>query len=143
MIRIVLTLLCTTIIFLSSCSDESDTAYTGPWIIHYHEDFKGQHNDIAHKEWFHKHQSSDFMITAELSPNQYWSDYFEVASEFQYDYYNHLIGGTIDRTEIIEKATNSEMQSLVNEFVALTIPTDSNGYFRKCKAEYIEYTQPL
>lgn len=142
MIRIVLTLLCTTIIFLSSCSDESDTAYTGPWEIEYREFFEGTHKDSPQfKEWFYNHRSGKIYFRLILKSGTSWDAYDAEAWGFFYSDYDKLMAGDIIWVEVIEQATEQEMQVRIDEFEAFSEPKDKDGNYKICTAHYVKYIE--
>lgn len=142
MVRTLLTLLCTAPIFLLSCSDETETAYTGPWEIVYEEVFNGPHKDSPEfRKWFNKHRSGKMYFDTKLHNGNLWTQYSIAAEEFHYSDYDKLIWGNIIWVETIEQATEQEMQALVDEFKAFAEPEDKNGNYKICTAFYKKYIQ--
>lgn len=116
--------------FLSSCSssDEPEKEYTGPWAIIYEERYFKIHNESdAFKDWFTSHQ--DVFLSASLFDD--WGKWeFTYKEDYPvWDDYTTYYRGHITWQEIFEKASKEQLETLVAEFEAFTIPKTENGEY--------------
>lgn len=122
-------------LFISSCSsDEPETPYTGPWEIFYEESYVGLHNNSPEfVDWFNAH--TDCFVQAYFSnpnSNMWYDDYILL------DDYKNLCGD-ICWHEIVQKATEEEIQTKVKEFESFTIIEDYNTKSDLFQAKYQRY----
>lgn len=113
--RIIMGLLC---LFVTSCgSDEPDAPYNGPWVIVYDEEYSYMHNDSQEfVDWFNLHLN-DFVGCKFVKGNTSYQFYDYVELD---DYKNYPIG-YIEWIEIVNRATEDEIKSKVEQFESFTV----------------------
>ncbi len=135
------------VLFISSCSsdDEPESEYTGPWQIEYMEIYCGWNTqDPNFKNWFDAHlqdfEYAEFQNSSGLKRATYSK---ENGDYIEWQDYKTWYQGGIVWYEIIENATESEIQDMVAEFESFSSYKDENHKYLKDEftSQYIRLDQ--
>lgn len=123
---------------LPACSsnDEPDAPYTGPWEVYYGETFWGIHNNCKDfNEWLANHK--DCLVAAKFDyPNGNSVEYTEYVTE---EDYKEFYSGEIEWCEMVDKASEEEIKSMVDKFTSFTIENSKNRIYDRFYASYKRY----
>ncbi len=125
---------------LIACKSSEDDLieYMGPWEIVYFEDFHGTHIDSKDfEEWFNDHK--DDFVAAQFSTVDGSISVIYSASNgdwIEIDDYSRFYNGSIEWSESISKATESEIKAKVSAFETFTIMNERDQKYDKFSAYY-------
>lgn len=116
--------------------DEPEEPYTGPWEIYYGESYCGIHNNCdGFNTWLSNHK--DCLLRAKFyTPNGNSVEYTEYVTE---EDYTEFYSGEIEWSEIVDKASEEEIKSMVDRFTSFTIEDSKNRKYDRFEASYKRY----
>lgn len=132
------------IFFLSACStdDEPEPEYTGPWSIAYYEEFYMMHtNNSDFPSWFNTH-TEDFVEGRIERYNGAMDIFYKLAPNETYDTFKECYekkSGQLMWIEIVEHATEAEMQKMKDDFEKFSTEYKPNKYYDLFEANFQKY----
>lgn len=128
-------------LLFTSCSskDEPEPVYNGPWVIEYYESFYMMHTDNPDfQTWFNNH-TKDFSAGRIIWFNGTEHRFDALAPDETYETFKECYekkSGELVWYEIIEKASEEDMQAKKTEFEKFTVKDDVNRHYDIFQANY-------